>query len=148
MFHNPTPPTVHPSLLSCPRVLALTHSSSFAKDSEWGLSKTACVIMRSSPSSPPVLFPPIHSHPPLPIINPSLPLLRTRNARVHSRLNEVNIAGMQPYVIAGPTPTKTKGCLFKWGTTKDHWGISMCRGGEEKEAEQEEEEKWWSGSHR
>lgn len=80
------------------------------------------------PPALPLRYPPIHSHPPLPIINPSLPLLRTRNARVHSRLNEVNIAGMQPYVIAGPTPTKTKGCLFKWGATKDHWGISMCRG--------------------
>lgn len=28
---------------------------------------------------------------------------------MHSRLNEVNIAGMWPYVIAEPTPQKQKG---------------------------------------
>lgn len=58
-------------------------------------------------SPPPYLFS-LHSHPPLPIINPSLPSVKRRNARVHSRLNEVNIAGIQTQVIAEPTPQKQK----------------------------------------
>lgn len=81
----------------------LLHLSSFTKAFEWELSKTL-----SSWRVPPAPFT-THSHPPLPIINPSLPWVRMRNAWVHSRLNEVNIAGMRPYVIAEPTPQKQKG---------------------------------------
>lgn len=106
---QPIPLMINPSLLSDLHILTLTHSNSFTSHpSPMPLSES---WLRQSVSSwlvPPAPFT-THSHPPLPIINPSLPLVRMRNAWVHSRLNEVNIAGMRPYVIAEPTPQKQKG---------------------------------------
>lgn len=57
--------------------------------------KLACVIMSSVPQPPLLFLFLIYSHSSLPIIHPSIPPHgKMRNARVHSRLNEVNIAGM------------------------------------------------------
>lgn len=101
--------TINASLLSDPHTLTLTHSNSFTPHpSPRPLSESWVRQSVSSWLVPPAPFT-THSHPPLPIINPSLPLVRMRNAWVHSRLNEVNIAGMRPYVIAEPTPQKQKG---------------------------------------
>lgn len=79
----------------------LLRLSSFTGALEEELSKAACVIITRLPPPnhhqhhQPDSFT-LHSHPGLPIINPSLPSVKRRNAGVHSRLNEVNIAGIWP----------------------------------------------------
>lgn len=120
------------SILSWPRVLALTHSSSFTKDSEWELSKTACVIMRSSPSSPSsplALFTPTLLFPSS--IHPS----PWKGWGMHGcipGLMKLILQECSPMWLLERHRQKTKGCLFKWGATKDHWGVSMCWGEDKK----------------
>lgn len=134
------------SILSGPRILAVTHSSSsssFTKDPEWELSKTACVIMRSSPSSPPALFTPTLLFPSS--IHPS----PWKGWGMHGcipGLMKLILQECSPMWLLERHRQKTKGCLFKWGATKDQWGVSMCWGWGW--GGQEEEKKCWSGSRR
>lgn len=117
------------SILSRPRLLALTHSSSITNDSQWELSKTACVIKRSSPCSPLALFTPTLLFP-----SPIHPSPR-KGWGMHGcipGLMKLILQECSPMWLLERHRQKTKGCLFKWGATKDHWGVSMCWGEDKK----------------
>lgn len=99
---------------------------------EWELSKTACVIMRSSPSSPSsplALFTPTLLFPSS--IHPS----PWKGWGMHGcipGLMKLILQECSPMWLLERHRQKTKGCLFKWGATKDHWGVSMCWGEDKK----------------